>query len=434
MNRPFEAAAPAVKVWDVAALVLAIGDALNARFPALAVRGEIAAFSRAASGHCYFALKDAEGRAAIRCVMFRRAAALAGFEPRDGDEVELRGRLAVYEARGELQLVAESIRRAGDGALLERFRRLRAELDAEGLFDDARKRPIPAHPRALAVVTSTAAAALHDVLASFARRAPQVALHVFPAPVQGTGAATALAEALAAAGRSGLVDAVLLVRGGGSLEDLWAYNEPVLVRAVAACGVPVIAGIGHETDVTLADLAADLRAPTPTAAAELATPSRAQLAIALDTLAERGRRALRRRLEAQAQAVDRHALRVARPARALANARERLLALRERHANAAQRVLRVERQRQAAALHRLAAAATRSSSLAARRLELAGARLAALDPQRVLARGYAWLSDDDGRTLVSATAVAPGQRVRARLADGAIDASVLAVRLDDERA
>jgi exodeoxyribonuclease VII large subunit len=416
------------KVWDVAALVLAIGDALSARFASVAVRGEISNFTRASSGHCYFVLKDADGRAAIRCVMFRRAAALAGFEPEDGDEVELRGRLAVYEARGELQLVAESLQRAGDGVLLERFRRLHAELAAEGLFDDARKRPIATHPRALGIVTSTAAAALQDVLASLARRAPHVAVRVYAAPVQGVDAPGLLAEAMHAAGRSGQVDTVLLVRGGGSLEDLWAFNEPAVVRAVAACVVPVIVGVGHETDTTLADLAADLRAPTPTAAAELATASRAQSLGELDALAERGRRAVSRRLDARAQALDRAALRVARPTRALTLAQQRLQAMRERQSAALRRGLQRRAQHGIDRSHGLANAGQRLVAGARRRLDVVEARLVALDPQRVLARGFAWLADAQGRTLTSITSVQPGEAVTARLADGELDAHITALR------
>jgi len=416
------------KVWGVAALVLAIGDALNARFASVAVRGEISSFTRASSGHCYFVLKDAEGRAAIRCVMFRRAATLAGFEPEDGDEVELRGRLAVYEARGELQLVAESMRRAGDGVLLERFRRLQAELAAEGLFDAARKRPIAAHPRALAIVTSTAAAALQDVLASLARRAPHVAVSVFAAPVQGAEAPALLAEAILAVGRSGRADTVLLVRGGGSLEDLWAFNEPVVVRAVAACERPVITGVGHETDTTLVDLAADLRAPTPTAAAELATASREQSMALLDALAARGQRAMSRRLDAQAQALDRCALRVARPTRVLALAQQRLLALRERQSAALRHGLQQRAQRGLERGHGLANAGQRLVAAARRRLDVVEARLVALDPQRVLARGYAWLADGQGRTVTSVASLQPGDLLTARLSDGELEARITALR------
>ncbi len=262
-------------VWDVQPLLLATADLLQARFGALAVRGEVSGFSRAASGHCYFALKDLAGGAALlRCAMFRRSAQLLGFDLRDGQQVELRGRLAVYEARGELQMIVEAAQRLGAGALYEEFLRLRARLQAQGLFEPQRKRPIAAWPRSLGIVTSPNAAALRDVLAALARRAPQVRVVIYPSPVQGSEAAPALAAALALAGARREADTLLLVRGGGSLEDLWAFNDERVVRAVAASPIPVVCGVGHETDVTLADLAADLRAATPTAAAELAAPSR----------------------------------------------------------------------------------------------------------------------------------------------------------------
>jgi exodeoxyribonuclease VII large subunit len=259
---------PARPAWGVAALLLATADALAARFGAVAVRGELSGFSRAASGHCYFALKDESGAPAmLRCAMFRRAASLLDFAPGDGQKVELRGRLGVYDARGELQLVVESMQRIGAGTLYEEFLRLRARLEAQGLFDPARKRQLPRHPGALGVVTSLGAAALHDVLTTLARRAPHLRVIVYPAPVQGVDAPPAIAAALALAGQRREVEALLLVRGGGSLEDLWAFNDERVVRAIVACALPVVCGVGHETDVTLADLAADLRAPTPTAAA-----------------------------------------------------------------------------------------------------------------------------------------------------------------------
>ncbi|MEY3273574.1 MAG: exodeoxyribonuclease 7 large subunit/superoxide dismutase [Pseudomonadota bacterium] len=248
---------PQRAVWGVASLLLATTDALAARFGAVAVCGELSGLARAASGHVYFSLKDTDGAPALlRCAMFRRAATLLDFAPADGQQVELRGRLGVYEARGELQLVVESMRRVGEGALYEEFLRRRARLAAEGLFDVARKRPLPPQPRALGVVTSLAAAALRDVITALQRRAPQVRVVIYPAPVQGAEAPAALVEALATAGRRAEVDALLLVRGGGSLEDLWAFNDERLVRAIAACPLPVVCGVGHETDVTLADLAA----------------------------------------------------------------------------------------------------------------------------------------------------------------------------------
>jgi exodeoxyribonuclease VII large subunit len=270
------------RVWSVSALLAAVAEVVDAGFAACTVRGEISGFTRAASGHCYFNLKDPGGGAALRCAMFRRAALLAGWLPRDGDAVELRGRLSVYEPRGELQFVVEAMQRSGSGALYERFLRLRALLEAEGLFDPAAKRPLPTFARAVGVVTSLAGAALHDVATTLARRSPHVRVIVYPSLVQGVEAPAALCGAISAAASRNEVDVLVVCRGGGSLEDLWAFNDERVVRAVRAAPMPVVSGVGHETDVTLADLAADLRAPTPTAAAELVAqamrPAREQLA------------------------------------------------------------------------------------------------------------------------------------------------------------
>ncbi|HSQ73073.1 MAG TPA: exodeoxyribonuclease VII large subunit [Rubrivivax sp.] len=421
-------AAPARLPWGVAALLLATGDALAARFGAVAVRGELSGLTRAASGHWYFSLKDADGAPALlRCAMFRRAALLVDFAPADGQQVELRGRLGVYEPRGELQMVVESLQRLGAGTLYEEFLRRRARLEAPGLFDAARKRPLPAFPSAIGVVTSLAAAALHDVLSTLQRRAPQVRVVLYPSPVQGADAPAELAAALQRAGQRREVDTVLLVRGGGSLEDLWAFNDERVVRALVACPIPVVCGVGHETDVTLCDLAADLRAPTPTAAAELCAPSRVEALAALASRQTALQRLLQRGLQTQAQRLDTAALRLGQPARTLQLQGQRLqelarrlgLALRhshELHVQAPQRL--AERLMRAAA-----------TGLQQRRLALAGAqeRLQAHDPRRVLQRGYAWVESADGRPVLSAHALRPGQVVRAVWADGRARAEVLDV-------
>ena len=414
--------------WGVAALLLATADALAARFGAVAVRGELSGLARAASGHVYFSLKDADGAPALlRCAMFRRAATLLDFAPADGQQVELRGRLGVYEARGELQMVVESMRRVGEGALFEEFLRRRARLAAEGLFDVARKRPLPAHPRVLGVITSLAAAALRDVLAALQRRAPQVRVVIYPAPVQGADAPAALVNALAAAAVRAEVDVLLLVRGGGSLEDLWAFNDERLVRAIAASPLPVVCGVGHESDVTLADLVADLRAPTPTAAAELAAPALAGLQTQLEGRAERALRARDRHLQQQGQRLDTLAVRLGTPARALAAQRHSLQA----------RALRLNRaplltlQQHREALRRRGDQAVRAlrERLATEPLRLAAtaARLQAQDPARVLKRGYAWVQTLDGRPVVSVAGLRAGQAVRATWADGMAEAELLRI-------
>ncbi|HZY15041.1 MAG TPA: exodeoxyribonuclease VII large subunit, partial [Ramlibacter sp.] len=263
------------RVWAVGALCRAVADALEARFNPVAVRGELTGFSRAASGHCYFSLKDGQGQ--LRCAMFRRSASLLDFSPRDGELVEVTGRLGVYEARGDLQLVVESMRRAGQGALFEQFLRLKAKLEAEGLFDAARKRQVPLLPRGIGIVTSLGAAALHDVVTCLRRRAPHVPVVLAPAAVQGSDAPGQLVaglQALYGLAARGDVDLILLVRGGGSIEDLWAFNDEQLARTIVASPVPLVSGVGHETDFPIADFCADLRAPTPTAAAELAAQPR----------------------------------------------------------------------------------------------------------------------------------------------------------------
>jgi exodeoxyribonuclease VII large subunit len=414
--------------WSVSALLLAASDAMAARFGAVAVRGELSGFSRAASGHCYFSLKDAEGaQALLRCAMFRRAAALVDFAPADGQQVELRGRLGIYEARGELQMVVESLQRLGAGTLYEEFLRRRARLAALGLFDPARKRPLPPHPVALGIVTSLGAAALHDVLTTLRRRAPHVRVVIYPSLVQGAEAPAALVAALQQAGARREVDALLLVRGGGALEDLWAFNDERVVQAVAASPLPVVCGVGHETDLTLCDLAADVRAATPTAAAELAAPLRDELLAALQAVHQRLQRDLERGLQQRAQRLDTLALRLGQPARAvlgqgrhLAAQAQRLRAAVQRRCEAAAELPRAQGER----LRRALEVALRTRQM---RLEAAAQRLDAHDPRRVLQRGYAWVESADGRPVVSALALRRGQAVNAVWSDGRASVEVLAV-------
>ncbi len=419
---------PARPVWGVAALLLAAGDALAARFGGVAVRGEVSGYSRASSGHSYFSLKDAEGSAAVlRCAMFRRAGSLLDFDPRDGMQVELRGRIGVYEPRGELQLIVEAMRRLGAGTLYEEFVRLRARLEQQGLFAAARKRPLARMPRRIAVVTSPAAAAWHDVMTAFQRRAPQVELVLVPSLVQGADAPAALAAALQRAGCLSEVDTVLLVRGGGSLEDLWSFNDERVVRAIVACARPVVCGVGHESDVTLADLAADLRAATPTAAAELAAPARTEL---LDALTYRNavlRRSVQRQIERQAQRLDGAALRLGPAAAAVSAQSEKLqgLALRMCAALRAQGPRRQQDLMQRA--DRLRRTAQLPLSLAAARLHAQGDRLHALDPRAVLSRGFVWVEDACARPVVSVAALHPPVDVRAIWADGAARARIEAI-------
>lgn len=415
-------------VWGVAALVQAVSDALAARFPVCVVRGELSAFTRAASGHCYFSLKDADGQAALlRCAMFRRAASLLDFVPADGQLVEMRGRLAVYEPRGELQFVVEGLQRAGAGALFEQFLRLKARLEAQGLFDAARKRAIPSFPRRIGVVTSLSAAALRDVLTTIARRSPHVEVIVYPSPVQGAEAPPALAQSLAEASRRREVDTLLLCRGGGSLEDLWAFNDERVVRAIAECSMPVVCGVGHETDVTLADLAADLRAPTPTAAAELAAPATAACSEVLAVMQRRATQRMHAAIDTQAQRLDSLSLRLARPAEGLRARQQQLALLGQRLGSAGSRWTERHGLQQRQLGQRLARAAAVDLQTRRQRLDAFGQRLMSLDPQQVLARGYAWLTDAQGQVLQSVQQLSVGQALQATLADGRAGLTVAAV-------
>ena len=415
--------------WSVAALVREVAELVGAGIGACTVRGEISGFSRATSGHCYFNLKDAEGGTAlIRCAMFRRAAGLMAFMPTDGQLVELRGRLGVYEPRGELQLVVEAMQAAGAGALYEQFLRLKMRLEAEGLFDPARKRVLPAYPGSIGVVTSLGAAALHDVLTALARRAPQTRVVVYPSIVQGVDAPNLLADAIGLASRRAEVDVLIVCRGGGSLEDLWAFNDERVVRAICAASMPVVSGVGHETDVTLADFAADLRAPTPTAAAELAAPTRESCLDRLDAIASAMQRRVHDLLDTQAQRLDRSALRLTRPGQAVRQQSQRLMLLAHRLASHLPHATQVQRTRLAQIEADLRQRRAMRLAACDQRLDALSARLRALDPAQVLARGYAWLSDADGRAVVSARQVDAGQPLQAVLNDGVVDVRVTQVR------
>lgn len=414
-------------VWAIGPLMRAIADTLASRFNPVAVRGEISGFSRAASGHCYFSLKDDSGQ--IRCAMFRRAAEQLDFQPREGLLIEARGRLDVYGARGDLQLIVESLRTAGQGGLFEEFLRLKARLEAEGLFDPARKRPLPGHPRSLAVVTSLGAAALRDVATALARRVPHLPVLLFPASVQGASAPTELVAALEAAYRwhqtRGNIDVLLLVRGGGALEDLWAFNDEQVVRAVTRAPMPVICGVGHETDFSLCDFAADLRAPTPTAAAELCAPAREQRLGELAYLEEGLTAAARDALDRQGQRLDWLGQRMGRPSGRLHAASARLLDLQHR----LQGGVHLELQRRGAALAAVGRdLPVRQELLLTRRrqqLEQMATALDMLDPRLVLQRGYALLTDGQGQVVSSTDQARPGQEIRASLSDGELALRVI---------
>jgi len=387
-------------VVTVSELLRSVRMTLESRFPLAWVRGEVSNVSRAPSGHLYFTLKD--GAAQADCVMFRsRAAALEG-ELQEGAQVEARALVTLYEPRGRFQLNVEQVRRAGLGPLYERFLRLKEKLEREGLFAADAKRPLPVFPRSIGVVTSPAAAALRDVLATLKRRNPAIPVIVYPVPVQGEGAARRIATMLARASERAECDVLLLVRGGGSIEDLWQFNEEAVARAIRACRIPVVVGVGHETDFTIADFAADARAATPTAAAELASPSRAELIAQVAGCAQSLSREMRRKLEYAAQALDGCARRLQHPA-------ERLRA----HLGL---VAQLGARLGFALLHHLHAGEAKLARLSA--------ALGGLDPQAVLARGYSITYGASGEVLRDASRARDGERLRTTLARGVVESEV----------
>jgi exodeoxyribonuclease VII large subunit len=430
-------------ILTVTQLNQAVSHLLEKSFVSTWVRGEISNFTQASSGHWYFTLKDQA--ASVRAVMFRSRAAAIGFVPKSGDSVELRGRVTLYEARGEYQLQVEQMRRAGLGSLFEAFLALKNKLSEEGMFDPASKREIPTYPRAIGVITSLGAAALRDVLTALARRAPHIPVIIYPSPVQGADAAIQLRRALAHANARQEVDTVLLVRGGGSLEDLWSFNDEALARDIASSLIPVISGVGHETDFTITDFVADLRAPTPTAAAEMACPTRQAL---LDRVS-RSYAALSSRFERQlerlAQRVDRASGAMVSPAQRLAHQAERLTGLSFRMSAAWQRASQQRVTRQDRACTRLAslmpqvssqrAALSRASAALVQverrmldqqhgRLEHLQAQLRTLSPEHTLARGYAIVQTAVGQIVTDAGGVRAGQTLGVTLGVGALQVTV----------
>ncbi|MEM5341016.1 exodeoxyribonuclease VII large subunit [Paraburkholderia azotifigens] len=428
-------------VVPVSVLNRAIGTMLERSFPLVWVSGEVSNFTRAASGHWYFSIKDAQAQ--MRCVMFRGRAQYAEFTPREGDKIEVRALVTMYEPRGELQLNVEAVRRTGQGRLYEAFLRLKAQLEAEGLFDPQRKRALPAHPRSIGIVTSLQAAALRDVLTTLARRAPHIPVIVYPAPVQGAGVSAKLAAMVEAANRRREVDVLIVCRGGGSIEDLWAFNEEVLARAIAASEVPVVSGVGHETDFTIADFAADVRAPTPTGAAELVSPQRVLLLRDLDHRHATLARGFGRMMERRAQQLDWLARRLVSPAERLARQRTHLQQLSVRLASAGARPVRDARARFSLVQmrwqrwrpdltphrskvdglgERLDRALLRQHERHIARVETLAARLEVLSPQRTLERGYAALLDaQSGRAVRAPSSLKPGRRMTVHLAEGSAD-------------
>ncbi|HEY1077541.1 MAG TPA: exodeoxyribonuclease VII large subunit [Fontimonas sp.] len=440
-------AAPARTVYAVSELTGILQALIEDALPRVWVQGEISNLSRPASGHWYFTLKDAKSQ--LRCAMFRNANLYVRPPPKDGDQVLVRAQVSLYGARGDLQLICEHMEAAGEGALLREFELLRKRLAAEGLFDEALKRKLPAVPHRIGVITSATGAAIHDILSTLERRFPLAPVVLYPVPVQGTEAPPAIIRALRELPGRGKVDVVILARGGGSLEDLWAFNDEHVARAIRACAVPVICGVGHEVDVTIADFAADLRAPTPTAAAERVAPDIADWRRGIEQNLLRIARALERQQQHAAQTLDtlQARLRVQHPARQLQERRERLVELDQRSRRALRSALVTATQHSHSLRTRLQVAAPSAridrlhrtldgfdarlrSSLqrrlgeAATRWQRSDSSLQSLNPRAVLQRGYAIALDADGKALTSAQQTQVGARLQIVLADGQLETTV----------
>jgi exodeoxyribonuclease VII large subunit len=418
---------------------------LEGSFPLLWIEGEISNLARPGSGHVYFSLKDEQCQ--VRCALFRQYQRLLNVNLRDGLHVLLRARVSLYEGRGEFQLIVEHLEEAGEGALKRAFEALKARLAQEGLFDSAHKQSLPRLPRRIGVVTSPTGAVIHDILTTLRRRFPAIPVLLYPVPVQGEGAAQKIAAAIELAGRRRDCDALILARGGGSLEDLWAFNEEVVARAIHRCPVPVVTGIGHEVDFTIADFVADARAPTPTAAAELLSPHREEWLAQFEQLEKRLARLVRDRLLGFAQRLDWLGSRVVHPRQRLRWLGEHLSGLTRRLFAAQRARLHVPRLRLLEIEARLGRASPlprlRQQGLHARHLrerieramrhglERHGERfqrvahaLHTLSPLATLARGYAIVTEVSGAVLRDAAAVSVGAAVRARLARGELDCRV----------
>lgn len=445
-TRPDAPFRPADEALAVSEFVRHARRLLEGAFPLGWISGEVANLTRAASGHLYFTLRDSAAQ--VRCVMYRSRAQLLPFRLAEGQQVDVRALTTLYEPRGEFQLQVEGIRQAGRGGLFEAFLRLKERLAAEGLFDETRKRPLPALPRGIGIVTSTAGAALHDVLVALGRRAPHLPVVIYPSPVQGADAGGRLAAAVSEAGvraSADRIDLLLVCRGGGSLEDLWAFNDEQLVRAIARSPIPVISGIGHETDFTLADFAADLRAATPTAAAEVASEGLLLAAQRLAQQREALRRLALRRVEGAYERLDHARLRLRHPRDRLARQHDRLAGLAPRLERAA--ALRIERLRNRCDLlrqrleHALPDPASKRQTLArfeqalsaslARRLasgqqqlKALRAQLDQLNPDAVLARGFAIVRDSQGRVVRDTNGLAPGDQIDVQTRDARIAARI----------
>ncbi len=433
------------EIYTVTRLNRAVRQVLEREFGLVWVEGEISNLARPASGHLYFSLKDADAQ--VRCAMFRARNSLLGFAPTNGLHVVAHARLGLYEPRGEYQLVVEHLEPAGEGLLRLKLEALKRKLAAEGLFAAERKRALPAWPRAIGVVTSASGAALRDIVHVLARRNPALSVVVYPTAVQGAAAVPGVVAALREANRRADCDVLIVARGGGSLEDLWAFNDEAVVRAIAASDIPVVSGVGHEIDVTLSDLVADQRAPTPSAAAELCSPSADAAIQSFDLLIRRLSRCMRSRLESMTRQQRQLSQRLVHPGRRLEQLFQRLDELARRLPQCLRMVLRLRQARLDGMQARLAQASPARQRLALEqrlalqrerlllatparlqqantRLERALEVLRAVSPTATLERGYAIVTHADGRIARRAADFQVGETLRARLAEGQITARV----------
>ncbi len=392
--------APQQKILTVSELNRLAREILEMSFPLFWVSGEISNFTRAASGHWYFSLKDAGAQ--VRCVMFKGRNSYVDFVPREGDKIEARATVTLYEARGDFQLTVEFVQKAGLGTLFEAFERLKKSLSAEGLFEASTKRPIPAFPKTIGIVTSADAAALRDVLTTLKRRNPSVPVIIYPTPVQGKGAAARIAEAINIANQRAEVDTLIVCRGGGSLEDLWSFNEEIVARAVYQSQIPVISGVGHETDFTICDFVADLRAATPTAAAELACSDISALQNNLRQIAKSMVQRMDRLIHTHAQRLDYLAKRLVSPTQKIQSFSNHLHQITLRLQAGIEKQLHFHRNQ----------------------LNASADRLRLLNPNEVLNRGYAIVKDMEENIITDSQQVRDGQHIKITFAHGTTDAKV----------
>lgn len=382
------------QILSVSDLTRLTKELLETSFPLFWISGEVSNFTRAASGHWYFSLKD--DKAQIRCVMFKGRNSLVGVMPREGDLIEARATVTLYEARGDFQLTVEFLQPAGLGRLYEAYEQLKQRLQAQGLFDASRKKTIPTNPQRIGVVTSPDAAALRDVLTAIRRRYPSMSVIIYPTPVQGKGSAELIAQAIQLANQRQEVDTLIVCRGGGSIEDLWSFNEEVVAQAIAACSLPTICGVGHETDFTIADFVADLRAATPTAAAELACPDQSQLRQQVEQSGLRLMRSMQSRLRQHAQTLDYLSRRLISPAQQLQQQKRGLQQWQHRLALSMQSYMLTQR----------------------RKLEHYGTSLQQLNPHQVLARGYAIVQNENGQAVTNPSQLTVGEHLNLTLHQG----------------